>query len=93
MIIKKIVRKNLKLIGALLFIGVVSFTGCQTTNKVVAQKSGAQLWSQKCQSCHNAPPPNAFSPQQWDVIIDHMRVKANLTNQEADKIVAFLKQQ
>jgi len=93
MIINKIIKKNLKLIGVLIFIGAVSVTGCQTTNKVVAKESGAQLWSQKCQSCHNAPPPNAFSPQQWDVIIDHMRVKANLTKQESDKIVAFLKQQ
>lgn len=76
-----------------LFIGsLFIFSACTSSNKVVAQESGAQLWAQKCQSCHNAPPPNQFSPQQWDVIIYHMKIKANLTKLEQDKIVSFLKQ-
>lgn len=67
-------------------------SACASTSPKEQQASGAQLWAQKCQSCHNAPPPSAMSTEQWDVIIYHMRVKANLTNQEAKKIVAFLKQ-
>lgn len=67
-------------------------SGCATTSPKTEQASGAQLWAQKCQSCHNAPPPATWSTQQWDVVIYHMRVKAALTNKEAQKIVAFLKQ-
>ncbi|HKJ45515.1 MAG TPA: hypothetical protein VJ991_06755 [Balneolales bacterium] len=88
-------RSKFKLLSSLvsLFIGsLLLLSACSTTNKTVANESGAQLWSQKCQSCHNAPPPNQFSPQQWDVVIYHMKIKANLTKPEMDKIVTFLKQ-
>ena len=74
------------------FAMAVAISACSTTSPVVKNVSGAQLWAMKCQSCHNAPPPNQFSPQQWDVIIAHMKTYANLTQPEQDKIVAFLKQ-
>lgn len=70
----------------------IAVSACTTTSPVVKNVSGAQLWAMKCQTCHNAPPPNQFSPQQWDVIIAHMKTYANLTQPEQDKIVAFLKQ-
>jgi len=88
-------RKYSTILGFLIAttIGLMTIiSGCATTSPKTDQASGAQLWAQKCQSCHNAPPPSAWSTQQWDVIINHMRVKANLTNEEAKKIVAFLKQ-
>jgi cytochrome c1 len=76
-------------IGAsLLFI---TFSGCFTSAKVAA-KSGAQLWAENCQRCHNMPSPATFSPEQWETVGMHMQTRAQLTDQERDKIVAFLKQ-
>jgi hypothetical protein len=54
-------------------------------------KGGAQLWAENCTRCHNAPPPDRYSDAQWDVIVQHMRMRANLTGQEAKQIAEFLK--
>jgi hypothetical protein len=54
------------------------------------QKSPVQLWSENCARCHNSRPTNEFSSAQWDVIVHHMRLRANLTGKEARDIVAFL---
>jgi hypothetical protein len=55
------------------------------------KKGGAQLWAENCNRCHYAPPPDRFSDAQWEVIVDHMRLRANLTGQEARQIAEFLK--
>jgi len=66
-------------------------TNQSTSVQLIKNKSGAQLWSENCMRCHNTPPPNLYNDQKWDVIKDHMRVKANLTGVEAEKIFKFLK--
>lgn len=53
-------------------------------------KSGVQLWSENCARCHNSRPPEEFSAAQWDTIVHHMRLRANLTGDEAREIVKFL---
>lgn len=54
-------------------------------------KPGSQLWAENCTRCHYVRPPNTYSSQQWDLIMQHMRLRANLTGQEERKIAAFLK--
>jgi len=54
-------------------------------------KSGAQLWAENCNRCHNVRSPQSYSPTQWEVALLHMRVRANLTPEEHTKILAFLK--
>ena len=53
--------------------------------------SGAQLWAQTCGHCHNIRSPSSYSDAQWDVVMLHMRVRANLTAEEHKQILAFLK--
>jgi len=55
------------------------------------KKSGVQLWSDNCMRCHNSRPPEEFSAAQWETIVNHMRLRANLTGEESREIVAFLK--
>ena len=74
-----------------LLAGVVIVSSCSTTNSLVEAKSGAQLWGENCLRCHNAPSPETFSDAEWDVAVMHMRVRANLTENEAIKISTFLK--
>src|SRR6266566_2525132 len=57
----------------------------------VPEKGGAQLWAENCTRCHYAPPPDRYSDAQWDVVVQHMRMRANLTGAEARQIAAFLK--
>jgi hypothetical protein len=85
--------KKLTIITA---IGVLSsivliLNGCAASQKIEA-KSGAQLWAENCQRCHNTPSPSTFSPEQWETVGMHMQTRALITEKEREKIVAFLKQ-
>lgn len=55
------------------------------------EKGGAQLWGERCQFCHNARSPSTYNDAQWEVVMLHMRIRANLTPEEQKKILAFLK--
>ena len=64
--------------------------GCSASKKV-ADKSGAQLWAENCNRCHNAPAPGEFNNDNWEIAGTHMQVRANLTKTDVDKIIGFLK--
>jgi hypothetical protein len=78
-------------------IAITWLIGCATnkqSGEAVAGttgKSGAQLWAENCIRCHNIRSPGSISPAQWEVDMMHMRVRANLTPEEHQKILAFLK--
>ncbi len=52
---------------------------------------GAQLWAQNCIRCHNIRNPASLSDRQWEIVLHHMRVRANLTADEHRSILQFLK--
>ena len=76
-----------------------TFAGSEKTGKVEPESGGAanselsgeELWTMNCRQCHNIRPPTMYSNAQWDVIVHHMRVRANITGQEQRAIVEFLK--
>ena len=63
----------------------------QTTNTSVIELSGEEVWSMNCQRCHNIRPPTMYSAAQWEVIVHHMRVRANITGAEQRAVAEFLK--
>jgi nitrate/TMAO reductase-like tetraheme cytochrome c subunit len=97
-------KKITGILGATIIIVLlvtINLTGCSSTKtitatnqqnqKVVLQQSGVQLWSNNCVRCHNSPPPNAYSDNEWDAIVNHMQKVGGLTVTDADKIAEFLK--
>ncbi len=54
-------------------------------------KGGARVWAQNCMRCHNLRQPHERSDREWEAIVFHMRVRANLTAEEHRLIVEFLK--
>lgn len=62
----------------------------QTQKPPAIEKSGAVLWGENCSRCHNAPNAGAFTKKQWETIGKHMRIRANLTADETEKIIGFL---
>jgi hypothetical protein len=90
---KNIHLKKLTLVAFISIIASVAaiLNGCKSSEKITA-KSGAQLWAENCQRCHNTPSPSTFSSEQWETVGMHMQTRALITNTERDKIVAFLKQ-
>jgi len=54
-------------------------------------RQGARSWSAYCGSCHNARPPGERSPEEWDTLLLHMRVRANLPDRDARALLEYLK--
>jgi hypothetical protein len=85
---------NIKgLLFALTIIAVLSVTLTESCKvpAAILNKSGAQLWGENCNRCHNAPDPKTYSDDQWDAATEHMRQKAILTDLEITKVRDFLK--
>lgn len=68
----------------------IAGNGCKVPESI-ADKSGAQLWAENCNRCHNAPDPHIYSDAQWGAVMEHMRIRANLTDMEVKKVLQFLK--
>jgi len=62
-----------------------------TDDEFKIEKSGAQYWGETCNRCHLAPSPVDYNDTDWETISLHMRVRANLTDIEINKIKEFLK--
>jgi hypothetical protein len=90
---KNLIKNKIGIISILGFVIVLAqtFGSCVASQKV-AGKSGAQLWAENCQHCHNTPSPGSFSPDQWETIGMHMQTRALITEDERNKIVTFLQQ-
>jgi hypothetical protein len=58
---------------------------------VAVETGGAKLWAQNCIRCHNIRNPASLSDRQWEIVLHHMRVRANLTAEEHELILEFLK--
>ena len=51
---------------------------------------GARTWSDNCSRCHNMRDARELRDDQWRAAVTHMRVRGNLTGQEARDVLAFL---
>jgi hypothetical protein len=85
-------KHTILVILVILLIPLMVIVNSCTTSQKVSAKSGAQLWAENCQRCHNTPSPTTYSPEKWETIGMHMQSRALLTDKERDKIVEFLKQ-
>jgi mono/diheme cytochrome c family protein len=56
-----------------------------------ALKTGAQLWVENCTMCHEVKPRTTFSRAESDAAKLHMRDKADLSPEEQEAILGFLK--
>jgi hypothetical protein len=82
-------RIYITIIAVIVGCSSVIFNGCAPT-KAISEKSGAQLWGENCNRCHNAPSMDQYSKDHWDIIGTHMKIRANVTDAEIQKIVVFL---
>lgn len=63
-------------------------SGCGTPTK---REGRAKLWSSTCGRCHLMRSPSSLSDAEWEVVVQHMRMRAYLTPEEAKAIAEFLK--
>ena len=84
-------RMLIALVILLVTAGIL-LAACATTKRAAAATTGgSQLWAENCARCHNMRSPASYSDAQWEVIMQHMRVRANLTAEETQRIEQFLK--
>ncbi len=48
---------------------------------------GQRIFEQNCSRCHN--PPDGFSPRISGTVVRHMRVRANLSEQDMKALMKF----
>lgn len=65
--------------------------GSEEQRKVELFVKGAQLWPNYCGNCHNPRGPSDRSPVEWDLIMMHMRARANIPPDASEAILEFLK--
>lgn len=53
--------------------------------------NGGRIYAMSCNNCHNLRPPTEFDDEEWTVIVNHMRTRADLTKSEAEAVAAFLR--
>lgn len=61
-----------------------------TIKDPAANESGAQIWAENCMRCHELRSPSQYTPAQWGIIVQYMRLRAGLTGTQAKKVLAFL---
>jgi hypothetical protein len=86
-------KKYIVISFVVLFVSLSStiiISSCTVSQKV-QNKTGVQLWGENCGRCHNAPGPGEFSAANWEIVGRHMRVRANITETEEQKIIDYLK--
>ena len=59
-------------------------------DELFVESPGARLWAQNCIRCHNIRTPASLSDRQWQIVMHHMRVRANLTGEQHESILRFL---
>ena len=53
--------------------------------------TGVKLWPNYCGNCHNSLGPSNRSPADWDLVMMHMRARANIPPDAAEAILEYLK--
>jgi len=84
-------------LGIVAGIGLITLIGCaanpaagEKPQAAAPSRGGAELWADNCSRCHNLRPPQSYNDGQWQTVVMHMRMRANLEGGEARLIEQFL---
>jgi hypothetical protein len=81
--------KKLIYVALAAILAMVLINGCASVKQ--SQKTGDVLWEEYCGRCHNAPASNVYKSEEWEVIGLHMKMRAQIPDDDAQKIIQFLK--
>jgi mono/diheme cytochrome c family protein len=62
----------------------------ETRTDTSAFERGAQAWADHCARCHTMRDPKSMSDANWEVAVNHMRLRAGLDGRATRDILAFL---
>lgn len=64
----------------------------QSTEESKPVLDGAKVFGWYCGACHSERYPRERTDAEWEVIVTHMRVRSNLTGEQADAVLHYLKE-
>ena len=71
--------------------GVTPAAGAEPPEPVKATTLGrAELWEMHCARCHNLRPRAEYSPAQWAIVVNHMRMVADLPGEDYRALLEYL---
>lgn len=81
--------------AGILVLAASSFLLPTTPRPAAAQEDdpvarGAEVYGAMCGRCHNPRSPLERSDRDWVTIVNHMRVRANMTGEQVRNVLAFL---
>ena len=84
------------LVLGILFLGLSSsFAGeapsAEEKKKMELFLKGVRLWPNYCGNCHNPRGPSDRSPVDWDLVMMHMRSRANMPPEATEAVLEYLK--
>ena len=79
--------------GSFVFTEVAGDSKPEADQKKVKKLTGAELYAINCNRCHAERYPTEFNSAQWQTLLTHMRVRANLPDKQAREILKYLKEE
>ncbi len=80
------IKGKLSLVVTLFFLIVAGAPKFLTAQEL----KGGEVWDNNCNRCHNYRVISERTDRQWKIIVNHMRVRANLSGQEAKAVLKYL---
>jgi hypothetical protein len=80
------------LVGACAVSLHLTLTHASETKPPQKKLTGAELYAINCNRCHAERYATEFTAAQWETIMLHMRVRANLPAEQARLILKYLKE-
>ncbi|MEI7533322.1 MAG: hypothetical protein WCK57_03055 [Verrucomicrobiae bacterium] len=75
-------------------VSLVAVAQADETKPAAAKKlTGAELYAINCNRCHQERYPTEFTSAQWQTLMTHMRVRANLPAKQAKEILKYMKEE
>jgi len=75
---------------SLIVIGALVCAMALAPQRMLAQRSGVEVWAQTCGNCHTPQPAARYNAENWHRIVVHMMIQARLTDADADAVRQFL---
>ncbi len=88
-----ILNKNKKLVLLSFIFSLTFFNACvvnKNSETEKTEKAGSQLWAENCARCHNLPTPVVYDDDKWETVSMHMKIRANMSNNDIKIIREFL---
>jgi mono/diheme cytochrome c family protein len=91
---RRLIRAAVAVLALVALGGLIAVAQADDTKPAAPKKlTGAELYAVNCNRCHPERYPTEFNSAQWQTIMIHMRVRANLPAKQAKEILKYMKEE